>query len=139
MLHGIAIQPQQLHFAEFASGAFVCRIEINLGYPMLHVKDDGKGMDPEALSRMMDFGHKRNAHDKHKLGKYGVGFKTGAMRIGKDAIVFTRKGSTASIGLLSQVGSQCEKMSSLRSQVSQQLKDVPTSHLAASLFEFQVE
>ena len=74
----------------------------------MHVKDNGNGMDPKSLSRMLDFGHSRNAHDKFKLGKYGVGFKTRSMRIGKDAIVFTRQGNTASIGLLSQVSDRFE-------------------------------
>ena len=39
----------------------------------------------------------------HKpVGHYGNGFKSGSMRLGKDAIVFTRQRDTMSVGLLSQ-------------------------------------
>ncbi|KAM9020896.1 MORC family CW-type zinc finger protein 3 isoform 2-T2 [Ara ararauna] len=36
------------------------------------------------------------------VGLYGNGFKSGSMRLGKDAIVFTKNGETMSVGLLSQ-------------------------------------
>ena len=38
------------------------------------------------------------------IGKYGNGFKSGSMRLGKDALVFTRspEAKIGSIGLLSQ-------------------------------------
>jgi MORC family CW-type zinc finger protein len=36
------------------------------------------------------------------IGQYGNGFKSGSMRIGKDAIVFTKEVNTMSVGLLSQ-------------------------------------
>jgi len=36
------------------------------------------------------------------IGQYGNGFKSGSMRIGKDAIVFTKEVETMSVGLLSQ-------------------------------------
>ena len=36
------------------------------------------------------------------IGQYGNGFKSGSMRIGKDALVFTKKIDTMSVGLLSQ-------------------------------------
>lgn len=70
---------------------------------MLFVKDDGNGMDAPGLAHMFRYGHKRDPFSKIKLGKYGVGFKNGAMKLGKDAIVFTRKGNSGSIGILSQV------------------------------------
>jgi hypothetical protein len=39
----------------------------------------------------------------HKpVGHYGNGFKSGSMRLGKDAIVFTVKEETMSVGFLSQ-------------------------------------
>ncbi|KAH3729516.1 hypothetical protein DPMN_055488 [Dreissena polymorpha] len=37
-----------------------------------------------------------------KIGKFGNGFKAGSMRIGDDAMVFTRCKTSTSIGLLSQ-------------------------------------
>lgn len=36
------------------------------------------------------------------VGQYGNGFKSGSMRLGKDAIVFTRTVNSMSVGLLSQ-------------------------------------
>lgn len=36
------------------------------------------------------------------VGLYGNGFKSGSMRLGKDAIVFTKNGETMSVGFLSQ-------------------------------------
>ena len=39
----------------------------------------------------------------HKpVGQYGNGFKSGSMRIGRDAVVFTKTDETMSIGMLSQ-------------------------------------
>lgn len=36
------------------------------------------------------------------VGLYGNGFKSGSMRLGKDAIVFTKNGESMSVGFLSQ-------------------------------------
>jgi hypothetical protein len=36
------------------------------------------------------------------IGMYGNGFKSGSMRIGNDAVVFTKEVDTMSVGLLSQ-------------------------------------
>lgn len=36
------------------------------------------------------------------VGHYGNGFKSGSMRLGKDAIVLTKTGNTRSVGFLSQ-------------------------------------
>ena len=39
----------------------------------------------------------------HKpIGQYGNGFKSGSMRLGRDALVFTRTNNTMSVGMLSQ-------------------------------------
>ena len=39
----------------------------------------------------------------HKpIGHYGNGFKSGSMRLGKDAIIFTKSKTTMSVGFLSQ-------------------------------------
>lgn len=41
--------------------------------------------------------------DGHKpIGRYGNGFKSGSMRLGRDALVLTRQVDTMSVGLLSQ-------------------------------------
>ncbi|KAK3748631.1 hypothetical protein RRG08_053011, partial [Elysia crispata] len=45
----------------------------------------------------------KQAKDKHEpIGQFGSGFKSGSMRIGKDVLVFTRSGKSASVGFLSQ-------------------------------------
>ena len=36
------------------------------------------------------------------IGHYGNGFKSGSMRLGKDAVVFTKQKETMSVGFLSQ-------------------------------------
>jgi len=39
----------------------------------------------------------------HKpVGQYGNGFKSGSMRIGRDALVFTKTENSMSVGMLSQ-------------------------------------
>ncbi|KAK3157370.1 hypothetical protein QOZ80_2AG0120550 [Eleusine coracana subsp. coracana] len=72
--------------------------------PMLVFQDDGGGMDPEGIRRCMSLGFSTKK-SKTTIGQYGNGFKTSTMRLGADAIVFTRaiRGSniTLSIGLLS--------------------------------------
>lgn len=74
------------------------------GSPALLIQDDGGGMDPEAMRRCMSFGFS-DKNSKLSIGQYGNGFKTSSMRLGADAIVFSRHLNngilTQSIGLLS--------------------------------------
>ncbi|ELR13006.1 UBA/TSN domain containing protein, partial [Acanthamoeba castellanii str. Neff] len=75
---------------------------------VLTFRDDGKGMTPLELHKMLSFGHCDK--DQHvsvngqvmPIGHYGNGFKSGSMRLGKDALVFTKSKKTQSVGLLSQ-------------------------------------
>ncbi|KAL5183248.1 Protein MICRORCHIDIA 6 [Glycine soja] len=73
------------------------------GSPALLIRDDGGGMDPEAMRQCMSFGFSNKS--KIAIGQYGNGFKTGSMRLGADVIVFSRHQNnmklTQSIGLLS--------------------------------------
>ncbi|KAJ1260592.1 hypothetical protein BS78_10G244200 [Paspalum vaginatum] len=93
---------------EISNGATFIKVDksINLkdNSPMLVFQDDGGGMDPEGLRRCMSLGFSTKK-SKTTIGQYGNGFKTSTMRLGSDAIVFTRanRGSnvTLSIGLLS--------------------------------------
>jgi hypothetical protein len=68
--------------------------------------DDGNGMNADSLHKMLSFGfcdkdiYLNAAHKP--VGHYGNGFKSGSMRLGKDAIVFTVKEETMSVGFLSQ-------------------------------------
>nr|CAB3504914.1 unnamed protein product [Digitaria exilis] len=93
---------------EISNGATFIKVDksINLkdNSPMLVFQDDGGGMDPEGVRRCMSLGFSTKK-SKTTIGQYGNGFKTSTMRLGADAIVFTRaiRGSdvTLSIGLLS--------------------------------------
>ncbi|XP_051878502.1 MORC family CW-type zinc finger protein 3-like [Pristis pectinata] len=66
--------------------------------------DNGNGMTPIKLHKMLSFGFTNKTGNKNHLpiGVYGNGFKSGSMRLGKDAMVFTKNGGALSVGLLSQ-------------------------------------
>ncbi|KAG2612916.1 hypothetical protein PVAP13_4KG321600 [Panicum virgatum] len=71
--------------------------------PVLSVIDDGHGMTYADMMRMISFGHKRPTdHREDQIGRFGIGFKTGAMKLGKDAIVLTQTLSSRSVAFLSQ-------------------------------------
>ncbi|KAK3223120.1 hypothetical protein Dsin_010145 [Dipteronia sinensis] len=70
---------------------------------MLAVRDDGHGMTHQEIVRMTYFGHKQpGTKDPDRVGRFGVGFKTGAMRLGRDALVLTQTAHSRSIAFLSQ-------------------------------------
>ncbi|XP_051840798.1 MORC family CW-type zinc finger protein 3 [Antechinus flavipes] len=66
--------------------------------------DNGNGMTSEKLHKMLSFGFsdKISMNGRVPIGLYGNGFKSGSMRLGKDAIIFTKNGESMSVGLLSQ-------------------------------------
>ncbi|XP_053483633.1 MORC family CW-type zinc finger protein 3-like isoform X2 [Ictalurus furcatus] len=66
--------------------------------------DNGNGMDYDKMHKMLSFGFndKQTIRGHVPVGLYGNGFKSGSMRLGKDAIVFSKKDSTMCVGLLSQ-------------------------------------
>ncbi|XP_038621979.1 MORC family CW-type zinc finger protein 3 isoform X2 [Tachyglossus aculeatus] len=66
--------------------------------------DNGNGMTSEKLHKMLSFGFsdKVTVNGRVPVGLYGNGFKSGSMRLGRDAIVFTKNGESLSVGLLSQ-------------------------------------
>ncbi|KAL2333755.1 hypothetical protein Fmac_014968 [Flemingia macrophylla] len=72
--------------------------------PALCFLDDGGGMDPNSIRKCMSLGYS-SKKSKTTIGQYGNGFKTSTMRLGADAIVFSRamrsSGATQSVGLLS--------------------------------------
>ncbi|XP_072600615.1 MORC family CW-type zinc finger protein 4 isoform X1 [Vulpes vulpes] len=71
--------------------------------------DDGCGMTPHKLHRMLSFGFTDKVIKKSQcpIGIFGNGFKSGSMRLGKDALVFTKNGGTLTVGLLSQTYLEC--------------------------------
>ncbi|XP_061092202.1 MORC family CW-type zinc finger protein 3-like isoform X1 [Conger conger] len=66
--------------------------------------DNGAGLDYNNMLKMMSFGYsnKKPINGHAPVGQYGNGFKSGSMRLGKDAIVFSKTRDTMSVGLLSQ-------------------------------------
>ncbi|XP_015277875.1 PREDICTED: MORC family CW-type zinc finger protein 3 [Gekko japonicus] len=66
--------------------------------------DNGNGMNADKLHKMLSFGFsdKVTMNGHVPVGLYGNGFKSGSMRLGKDAIVFTKNEDTMSVGMLSQ-------------------------------------
>ncbi|KAI3905297.1 hypothetical protein MKX01_039988 [Papaver californicum] len=82
--------------ATFIKMDTICNMKDNT--PTLLIQDDGGGMDPDCIRQCMSLRYSSKNSN-------GNGFKTSTMRLGADAIVFTRavRGSqvTQSIGLLS--------------------------------------
>ncbi|XP_071956217.1 MORC family CW-type zinc finger protein 3-like isoform X2 [Antedon mediterranea] len=74
------------------------------GMPCLTFTDDGYGLNLKQMHKMLSFGFsdKEEINGKHPIGTYGNGFKSGSMRLGKDAIVFSKKENKNVVGFLSQ-------------------------------------
>ncbi|XP_004710086.1 MORC family CW-type zinc finger protein 4 [Echinops telfairi] len=79
------------------------------GKSCLTFTDDGCGMTPHKLHRMLSFGFtdKVMRRSQCPIGVFGNGFKAGSMRLGKDALIFTKNGGTLTVGLLSQTYLEC--------------------------------
>ncbi|XP_059150086.1 MORC family CW-type zinc finger protein 3-like [Physella acuta] len=89
-----------------ASRLLIDKVDINDTTCLLFL-DNGAGMDYEKLHKMLSFGFCEKDIYETKgtykpIGHYGNGFKSGSMRLGKDALVFTRCHESASVGFLSQ-------------------------------------
>ncbi|XP_067103959.1 MORC family CW-type zinc finger protein 3 isoform X1 [Osmerus mordax] len=75
------------------------------GHLCLTFTDNGSGMTPNKLHKMLSFGltEKGSGKGSHQaIGVYGNGFKSGSMRLGRDALIFTRNGGCQTVGMLSQ-------------------------------------
>ncbi|XP_030002292.1 MORC family CW-type zinc finger protein 3 [Sphaeramia orbicularis] len=71
----------------------------------LSFTDNGSGMTPNKLHKMLSFGFTHKGSGKASLqaiGVYGNGFKSGSMRLGRDALIFTKNGGCQTVGMLSQ-------------------------------------
>ncbi|XP_032386265.1 MORC family CW-type zinc finger protein 3a isoform X2 [Etheostoma spectabile] len=66
--------------------------------------DNGNGLNHETMHKMLSFGYSDKTALKgvKPIGMYGNGFKSGSMRLGKDAIVFSKSKSVSCVGMLSQ-------------------------------------
>ncbi|XP_028847522.1 MORC family CW-type zinc finger protein 3-like isoform X2 [Denticeps clupeoides] len=74
------------------------------GEDCLTFMDNGAGMDYDAMYKLLSFGFsdKQSVEGHAAVGMYGNGFKSGSMRLGKDAIVFSKKHDSMCVGMLSQ-------------------------------------
>ncbi|KAJ7517023.1 hypothetical protein O6H91_21G008800 [Diphasiastrum complanatum] len=74
------------------------------GEPSLVFMDNGCGLTPERLHKMLSFGHskKQMTPGDKSIGKHGNGFKSGTMRLGKDVLVLTKCSTSMTAGFLSQ-------------------------------------
>ncbi|OVA00682.1 zinc finger protein [Macleaya cordata] len=69
----------------------------------IFVVDDGHGMSHHEIMVMLSLGHERpDVDDRDRIGRYGIGFKTGTMKLGRDVIVLTQTAGSRSIAFLSQ-------------------------------------
>ncbi|XP_015282820.1 PREDICTED: MORC family CW-type zinc finger protein 1 [Gekko japonicus] len=75
---------------------------------MLCFLDDGCGMTPREATDLVYFGRSSKRTVSGMIGHYGNGLKSGAMRIGKDFILFTKKESTMTCLLFSQTFCETE-------------------------------
>ncbi|XP_075399076.1 MORC family CW-type zinc finger protein 1 [Tenrec ecaudatus] len=79
---------------------------------MLCFLDDGCGMSPEEASEIIYFGTSKKRSSAFRfIGQYGNGLKSGSMRIGKDFILFTKKGETMTCVFFSQTFCEREGLS----------------------------
>ncbi|XP_028271798.1 MORC family CW-type zinc finger protein 3 [Parambassis ranga] len=90
-------------------GVFAKQIWIDVvndaGHLCLTFTDNGSGMTPNKLHKMLSFGFTEKGSGKASLqaiGVYGNGFKSGSMRLGRDTLIFTKNGGCQSVGMLSQ-------------------------------------
>uniref|UniRef100_A0A3Q0SQ65 Morc S5 domain-containing protein n=1 Tax=Amphilophus citrinellus TaxID=61819 RepID=A0A3Q0SQ65_AMPCI len=74
------------------------------GKECLSFMDNGNGLDHETMHKMLSFGYsdKIAMNGQEPIGIYGNGFKSGSMRLGKDAVVFSKSKRTSCVGMLSQ-------------------------------------
>ncbi|XP_072164060.1 ATPase MORC2-like [Diadema setosum] len=80
------------------------------GYTLCFL-DDGTGMDPNETASIIQFGRSsKRLPDGELIGQYGNGLKSGTMRIGRDFILFTKKGDTMSCLFLSRTFHEQEKI-----------------------------
>ena len=75
--------------------------EFEAGNIAITVQDDGIGMNRDSLHRMISFGFSCKEHAKGNVGRFGIGFKSGSMRLANDALILTRQNGEASAALLS--------------------------------------
>ena len=82
--------------------AYVLNPSRDKGGYCITVQDDGVGMDRSSLNNMLSFGFSDKEHVSGNVGRFGIGFKSGSMRLADDAFILTKKDGLAHCALLSQ-------------------------------------
>ncbi|MFH4974976.1 hypothetical protein AB6A40_001685 [Gnathostoma spinigerum] len=77
-------------------------IETDVPENSLSFLDDGCGMDSQEVLSIINFGHSVKRMNPLMVGQYGNGLKSGAMRIGKDFMLLTKKEGLLTCLLLSR-------------------------------------
>ncbi|KAF3694771.1 MORC family CW-type zinc finger protein 3 Nuclear matrix protein 2 [Channa argus] len=74
------------------------------GEECLTFMDNGNGLNHNSMHKMLSFGYSDKTAVKgvEPIGIYGNGFKSGSMRLGRDAIVFSKSKTSSCVGMLSQ-------------------------------------
>jgi hypothetical protein len=75
--------------------------EVSPGTMAITVQDDGFGMHRGQLQNMLSSGFSNKEHVVGNVGRFGIGFKSGSMRLANDALILTRQEGTVSVALLS--------------------------------------
>jgi len=75
--------------------------EVEVGKMGITVQDNGIGMTQTNLHCMLSFGFSSKEHVQGNVGRFGIGFKSGSMRLADDALILTRQVGQASAALLS--------------------------------------
>uniref|UniRef100_A0A8B9UFS9 MORC family CW-type zinc finger 4 n=1 Tax=Anas zonorhyncha TaxID=75864 RepID=A0A8B9UFS9_9AVES len=103
--HGPPLLPPDSASEPGGTAKLLCIDVVKLkGHLCLTFTGNGAGMTPHKLRHMLSFGftEKAEKRDLPTCGSNGNGFQSGSMRLGKDAIVFTKNGGALSVGLFSQ-------------------------------------
>ncbi|XP_052707659.1 phosphatidylinositol-binding clathrin assembly protein-like [Crassostrea angulata] len=110
-----------------ASELWIDKRDIN-GKTCLNFTDNGNGLVQEKLHKMLSFGNcEKVAVGNHQpIGHYGNGFKSGSMRLGKDAIVFSRR-----MDVMSSVGIDKSDIPDLAKGLKNNANSAPSSLLDA--------
>ena len=82
--------------------AYVLNPSRDKGGYCITVQDDGVGMDRARLNNMLSFGFSDKEHLSGNVGRFGIGFKSGSMRLADDALILTKRDGMAHCALLSQ-------------------------------------
>ena len=71
-------------------------------YGIVVQDDEVRDESAATLIGMLSFGFSDKEHKVGNVGRFGIGFKSGSMRLAKDALIFTKREGYAHVAFLSQ-------------------------------------